>query len=731
MVKKPNFNITHLSKAKPFYKHKVKILLSFICLIFCLFLSSFNTITTANNLSKYQSNNDSTNALTLSPCSDINFSKFDFSAAFGAGTIATADIDGDGKPDLITASANANNSPSEGVSILRNTSTSGTIDANSFAPKVDFLTVIRAFSTAVGDFDSDGKLDLAFSNIDTASVSVFRNTSSIGNISLAPKVDFPTGSFAFSVATGDLDGDGKLDLAVSNAGSNTLSILRNTSSIGNISFASKIDFAVGSNAQAVAIGDLDQDGKLDLVVANGISNTLSVFKNTSTNGMISLATRVDFATSNDPRSIAIVDLDQDGKLDLAVTNSTNSNTLSIFRNTSISGMISFATKLDFAANSLPISTAVGDFDKDGKPDLAIVNSLSNLASIFLNTSTIGTISLATKVDFATGNNPFSIVVEDLDGDGREDLATANLAGNTTSVLRRVCMNNNTTDHNTIYVADTLNNRIQRSTNNGQMWQVVGNGAGVGLGQFNAPRGVATNSSDTIIFVADTGNNRIQRSTNGGLNWAVIATAGTAINQVNQPNALAYDESSNKLYIADTANNRILLVTNASTTNPIFSLFAGASAGTTTGKFNQPQSVAVNASGNVYVADTANNRIQVNSNGLSTGWTILATAGSAMGQVNMPKGMYVDGSERIWVADTANNRIQVNINGIWSAFMSAGTLIGAVNRPEGVVVNLSGNAFIADTGNNRIQSKPASGGNAIVVGQPGLNVGKFNQPSGIR
>ncbi|MFY9221496.1 MAG: Ig-like domain repeat protein, partial [Blastocatellia bacterium] len=348
-----------------------------------------------------------------------------------------------------------------------------------------------------------------------------------------------------------------------------------------------------------------------------------------------------------------------------------------------------------------------------------------------------------SVQFNNGANSLGTATLDASGVASLNIAlttagfntiTAVYSGNTsfnTSTSNSATVFVASVDHNTIYVADTLNNRIQRSTNNGTTWQLIGNGVGLGLGQFNAPKAVAVNFSDSVIFVADTGNNRIQRSTNGGVSWTVMATAGTATNQVNRPNGLAYDEVSNQLYIADTMNNRILVVNAASTATPVFAIFAGATAGTAIGKFNQPKTIAVNTTGAVYVTDTANNRIQVNSNGLSTGWTVLASTGRGLGQVNMPKGVYVDNTGRIWVADTGNNRIQVNINGVWSVFMSAGTGVGRVNSPEGVVVNLSGNVFIADTANNRTQSKPASGGNAIVVGQPGLNVAQFNQPSGIR
>ncbi|MEW6730891.1 MAG: hypothetical protein AB1489_06115, partial [Acidobacteriota bacterium] len=74
------------------------------------------------------------------------------------------------------------------------------------------------------------------------------------------------------------------------------------------------------------------------------------------------------------------------------------------------------------------------------------------------------------------------------------------------------------EHTTIYASDTNNSRIQRSTNDGSSWQSVGFGPGTTLGKFNAPRGVASDTSDTLIFVADTGNNRIQRSSDGGITW---------------------------------------------------------------------------------------------------------------------------------------------------------------------------------------------------------------------
>ena len=118
-----------------------------------------------------------------------------------------------------------------------------------------------------------------------------------------PKQDFATGTAPGSVAIGDLDGDGKPDLAVANANSNTVSVFRNTSSSGSIAagtFATKVDFATGNFPILVAIGDLDGDGKPDLVVANQNSDNVSVLRNTGSSGSIVFAANVDFGTGAQP-----------------------------------------------------------------------------------------------------------------------------------------------------------------------------------------------------------------------------------------------------------------------------------------------------------------------------------------------------------------------------------------------------------------------------------------------
>ncbi len=111
-------------------------------------------------------------------------------------------------------------------------------------------------------------------------------TSVFSTASFDPKADATTGSGPGSVSIGDLDGDGKPDLALANADANTVSILRNTSNNVAIVVASKVDFVTGNKPVCVAIGDLDGDGMPDLAVANENAGTVSVYRNTSGNGLL-------------------------------------------------------------------------------------------------------------------------------------------------------------------------------------------------------------------------------------------------------------------------------------------------------------------------------------------------------------------------------------------------------------------------------------------------------------
>ena len=208
-------------------------------------------------------------------------------------------------------------------------------------------------------------------------------------------------------------------------------------SLSSTSFQAKADQTAGTTVYASAIGDIDGDGKPDLVCANYSSNTVSVFRNTSSGGSISFAAKSDLSTgaSTNPIGVSLTDLDGDGKLDIATSNYT-SGTASVFRNTSTSGSLSFATVQSFTLSTNPRFCTAGDIDGDGKPELIAVNSGTTTVSVLRNTSTSGSISFAAKSDFSVGSTPYTPYVGDIDGDGKIDVLVANYSSSSFSEIGR-------------------------------------------------------------------------------------------------------------------------------------------------------------------------------------------------------------------------------------------------------------------------------------------------------
>ncbi len=235
--------------------------------------------------------------------------------------------------------------------------------------------------------------------------------------------NFPVGATPKSVTVGDFNGDGLLDLATANQGSNNVSVLLGT---GGGSFGAKTDYTVGSTPQSVTVGDFNRDGKPDIASANWNSNNISVLLGTGT-GSFNPASQFAVGTGLGAFSASTGDLNGDGILDLVAANLFNTN-VSVLLGT---GTGSFGAASTFTIGTNSYSAALGDFNGDGKLDIAAANNANDNVSVLLGT---GTGSFGPKTDFVVGDGPRSVAVEDFNGDGKLDLVTANQNSSDVSVL---------------------------------------------------------------------------------------------------------------------------------------------------------------------------------------------------------------------------------------------------------------------------------------------------------
>lgn len=365
--------------------------------------------------------------------STFNFLPFSTVSSNGSSPVAIqiGDFDNDNKPD-INVTNYGQRAPIEftNTTIIRNLTTSSSINLGN---STSFDIRNGTESSCIGDIDGDGKLDVVVTG-----TSVLRNISTTGNINFEARkpVKVSITYSPYTVTTGDLDLDGKPEII--GAAYEKVVVYQNESTIGNINFTNELSFDSGSGSSHLCVGDLDGDSKPDVAVFN--NSNISVLRNTSTgSGNISFAAKIDFPRTPDVYNygaryaITMGDFDGDGKLDLATSNG-GGYSVSVYRNNSSIGTISFATKIDYITGFSPFSVSVGDIDGDGKPDLVSANQGAYSLSVLRNLSTPGTINFAAKTDLTVEAQPYAVAIGDLNMDGKSDLVA--VTAGTVSILQQ-------------------------------------------------------------------------------------------------------------------------------------------------------------------------------------------------------------------------------------------------------------------------------------------------------
>jgi hypothetical protein len=344
-------------------------------------------------------------------------------------SLAIADLNGDGKPDLVTANP-ATDRSTDTVSVRLNRGDGG------FQGRRNYRTGRSPLAVAIGDLNGDGRGETVTANFGAGTVSVLLNT---GDGTFQAKVDYQAGSDPASVAIGDLNVDGKPDLAVANIDAETASVLLNR---GDGTFAARRAYRTGNTPFSVAIGDVNGDDKPDLATANQDAGTVSVLLN---RGDGSFPARRDYVASYGPFWVGIGDMSGDGKPDLVTASlkvarpgrhsETSILTVSVFLNR---GDGSFQARRDSRGGSYPntasystSSAALGDLNGDGKPDLAIACCDTPVVSVLTNR---GDGLFRPRIEYQTGLDAISTSIGDFDGDDKLDLAVANYRSSTISVL---------------------------------------------------------------------------------------------------------------------------------------------------------------------------------------------------------------------------------------------------------------------------------------------------------
>ncbi|MFZ1100722.1 MAG: VCBS repeat-containing protein [Steroidobacteraceae bacterium] len=364
-------------------------------------------------------------------------------------SIAIADVNGDGVPDLLVSTqagspgtvAGSSNAPGFANVILGSKVSPGTF----LAGEAYATTGFDPSSIAAADLTGSGSIDLVVANYGSGSVSVYLPAVTPGTSVFAPAVNVVTGGQPNQVVIGDLNGDGKPDLVVADLSpkGNAIVLLQNPAAPGT--FMNPVDLPTGNYTSGVAIGDLNGDGKPDIVAAtydsNGNNGAVYVFFQSPTSPGTFLAP-VSYPAGAQPQAVMIADVNGDGLPDIIVANYGPGSD-----GTGISGVTvllqdaahpgTFLAPVSYPTPFGAVYVVVADLNGDGRPDLAVASlgpAPTGAVSVLLQSSTQAGVFTPATIYPGFGD-PLGLAIADLNGDGHPDIAVAD--GPTATVMFQV------------------------------------------------------------------------------------------------------------------------------------------------------------------------------------------------------------------------------------------------------------------------------------------------------
>ena len=340
--------------------------------------------------------------------------------------IVVGDFNNDGNLDLAVL-----NVSDQTISILIGNGSGG------FTAPRTYSTGNGPVALVVGDFNGDGNLDLAVANSQDRTVSIrLGNGDGTFNGRNSYSVTLLANSLT-GLAAGDFNGDGITDLAAlgSIAAGGAVEILQGDGN-GGFTNVTTTGIAVGNGPASIVTGDFNGDGNVDFAVANLSDNTISVMKGNGSGTTFTNFAGSPFSTGagTNPAAIASGDFNADGQVDLAIAES-GKNRVDIFKGNG-DGTFSLLAGATATGNQ-PVAIVAGDFNADGKLDFAVTNQSDNTTTVMLGTGSGTVFTPATSSPFATGTGtttPVAITTGDFNGDGTFDLAVANSGKNNVGIL---------------------------------------------------------------------------------------------------------------------------------------------------------------------------------------------------------------------------------------------------------------------------------------------------------